>query len=210
MKPSQCIECGAPCAGDAQRCRACYRALVARPVAPKKAPPVEPNPSGLCMCGCGKETPLATRSNRHKGKLRGKPTRFISGHYRPPTEEYVVDSVTQCWNWAGATTHGYGKTTVNGVSVAAHRYMWEKLRGPIPEGLQLDHLCRNRSCVNPDHLEPVTNAENARRGAGAKLSYSEAEAIRKMAGTVPCKEIASRFGVGQTAIRKIIRGDSWS
>lgn len=52
----------------------------------------------------------------------------------------------------------------------AHRYVYESIRGPIPEGLVLDHLCRNTSCVNPDHLEPVTYGENFRRGAGTGMA----------------------------------------
>lgn len=74
------------------------------------------------------------------------------------------DGPNGCWQWmAGKNPRGYGSFR-NGRMVAAHRYAYELLVGPIPEGLHLDHLCRNTSCVNPAHLEPVTCAENIRRG----------------------------------------------
>jgi hypothetical protein len=69
-----------------------------------------------------------------------------------------------CWQWVGsATTGGYGTVRVGGASVRAHRWVYEELVGPIPQGLVLDHLCRNPGCVNPDHLEPVTQKENVQR-----------------------------------------------
>lgn len=69
-----------------------------------------------------------------------------------------------CWIWTGAATKGYGQVKRNGIQHAAHRYAYQHLVGPIPAGLVLDHLCRETRCVNPAHLEPVTNAENIRRG----------------------------------------------
>ena len=75
----------------------------------------------------------------------------------------------ECWIWTGDTdTGGYGRLYVSRdrTSVAAHRYAYELLIGPIPAGLQLDHLCRVRACVNPAHLEPVTLKENLNRGEG--------------------------------------------
>lgn len=70
-----------------------------------------------------------------------------------------------CWVWTGATTTaGYGLLKVQYRKRAAHRLAYEHYIGPIPEGLQVDHLCRVRSCVNPDHLEAVTARENQHRG----------------------------------------------
>jgi hypothetical protein len=69
-----------------------------------------------------------------------------------------------CWPWrAQVTGDGYGGF-YTGRTIGAHRVAYELVRGPIPEGLVIDHLCRNRLCVNPYHMEPVTNAENVRRG----------------------------------------------
>lgn len=70
-----------------------------------------------------------------------------------------------CWEWRGARNQaaGYGRFDANGTRYLAHRYAYELLRGPIPHGMQLDHLCRNTMCVNPDHVEVVTEAEHGRR-----------------------------------------------
>ena len=69
-----------------------------------------------------------------------------------------------CWLWLGPkNTKGYGHFLLDGKMVMAHRYSYESLVGVIPTGLQIDHLCFNKSCVNPKHLEPVTNRENCSR-----------------------------------------------
>jgi len=82
----------------------------------------------------------------------------------------------QCWQWtAGVISTGYGmfhRSKTKGV--LAHRYAYELLIGPIPDGLVIDHLCRNRRCVNPAHLEAVTMRVNTRRG----LSVSTFNALK--------------------------------
>jgi hypothetical protein len=73
-----------------------------------------------------------------------------------------------CWRWLGNLSHnGYGRFWFDGRNMPAHRYIWELKNGPVPVGLEIDHLCRSRSCVNPDHLEAVTHQENQRRGCGS-------------------------------------------
>lgn len=79
-----------------------------------------------------------------------------------------------CWLWQASLTRGYGRFTFcdpdrERKSAAVHRYAYEQLVGPIPEGLVLDHLCRVTNCVNPDHLEPVTDFENRARGLKSPL-----------------------------------------
>lgn len=75
-----------------------------------------------------------------------------------------------CWVWTGALVNGYGRFQTGGsrrhggAVALAHRWLYEQTIGPVPEGLELDHLCRVRSCVNPTHLEPVTTRENQLRG----------------------------------------------
>lgn len=69
-----------------------------------------------------------------------------------------------CWIWEGGTSNGYGSFFLGFKKVKAHRYSYEQLVGKIPKGLEIDHLCRVRRCVNPYHMEPVTHSENVRRG----------------------------------------------
>lgn len=78
------------------------------------------------------------------------------------------DGPGDCWLWTAALADGYGvcKRPPVGTSRRAHRIAYELIVGPIPEGLDLDHLCRVRRCVNPAHLEPVTRRVNLLRGAG--------------------------------------------
>lgn len=78
-----------------------------------------------------------------------------------------VNPITGCWEWTGAKNdQGYGMLCEQRGSrqLRAHRVVYEAVKGPIPEGLELDHLCRNRQCVNPTHLEAVTHQVNAQRG----------------------------------------------
>lgn len=79
--------------------------------------------------------------------------------------KYIVNPETGCWEWqARINRTGYGRFKVGRREYAAHRIAYELLVDRIPEGLDIDHLCRVRHCVNPEHLEPVTRRENIRRG----------------------------------------------
>lgn len=71
-----------------------------------------------------------------------------------------VDKTANCWNWTGAKRDGYGLVKREGAMVQAHRACYEMANMTIPDGAMLDHRCRNRACVRPDHLRPVSNKQN--------------------------------------------------
>lgn len=105
---------------------------------------------------------------------RGMCRRHYEGDAVRRLYERVDRRPAGCWLWTGTIApNGYGYFAIKGRSQQAHRVAYELLVGPIPDGLDLDHLCRVRACVNPDHLEPVTRSENNRRGFEAR----KAEAI---------------------------------
>lgn len=139
------------------------------------------NGPGLCLCGCGEPAPLGKENRPSRGLKRGQPLRFISGHsstpFRPDRPKWTVDPDTGCWLWTGYLTHdGYGVSASRRWGYLAHRANYRRHVGPIPAGFDVDHLCRVRRCVNPDHLEAVTHEENVRRAADVR--YAETRRLR--------------------------------
>lgn len=128
-----------------------------------------------CQCGCGMPAPLTKRTNARLGHKKGQPLPRVSGHNskgKGALRYEIVDCgyITPCWISTGARNRkGYARSQRNGVHTGAHRVSYEQHRGPIPDGLPLDHLCKQRPCINPDHLEPVTTAENNRRSRALAL-----------------------------------------
>ncbi|MGH7474177.1 MAG: HNH endonuclease signature motif containing protein [Candidatus Methylomirabilales bacterium] len=109
-----------------------------------------------------------------------------------------------CIVWTGSkTSAGYGNVGRKGGTSLVHRLVYEHFRGPVPEGLELDHLCRNRVCCNPDHLEAVTHRENSKRGSAGAVNaarqraithcpkghpYDEANTYRSRKGSRSCRQ----------------------
>lgn len=118
-----------------------------------------------------------------------------------------------CWLWIGATDgRGYGAVRWDGRVASAHRVAYHLLvdqtfpvhSGGPHAGLQLDHVCEVRNCCNPDHLEPVTHAENQRRRCARPAVSVEAVAADYMSGE-DSAVIAARYGVAQTTVYKYVR-----
>ncbi len=100
------------------------------------------------------DLPMWTPGDKYSGRLLSLGQRCLQ----------KIDASGDCWEWtAGCYPSGYGLFSINASTTHAHRMVWELLVGPCPSGLEPDHLCRNRVCVNPDHLEWVLPIENKRR-----------------------------------------------
>lgn len=132
-------------------------------------------------------------------------------------ERCIQDPIGQCLYWLKSTNKaGYGGY-YRGGSMLAHRLAYVAWKGPIDDGMEIDHLCRVRNCCNPDHLEQVTHEENMRRarlagGAVKKLSMADREGIKRLyaTGEWTQKELGIKFGVTQGAISHVIRGTNGS
>jgi hypothetical protein len=128
-----------------------------------------------------------------------------------------LDEETGCWNWTGAKTpDGYGNLKRGGKSIAAHRYAFEKLVGPIPSGACILHSCDNPACCNPDHLRVGSQKENIHdaieRGRFVaprqKLTLAQVDEIRVTGATN--RELAERLGVHHTTIRDVRNGRTFT
>lgn len=166
---------------------------------------------GYCRCGCGEQTSIPKYGDVSKGWTKGVPLAYCNGHFTRIGKRYEIDTATGCWNWLiGLNPNGYASVRCNNRTRVIYKWLWEILNGPTPTGLELDHKCRNRRCINPEHLRLVTHAENMRAGAMTKLKHAQVIEIRRLlAEGVTHRAIAPLFNVEKTAITNISRGHTW-
>lgn len=195
-----------------------------------KEPPIEAPviPNGLCQCGCGKTTKVATQTRANRGWVKGQPKRFLPSHGTLCPVPYLLDPETNCWVWQRAKTgEGYGSFRVNGVLLLAHRVSYEQSYGVHPGKLDVLHKCDNPSCVNPAHLTLGTARENAvdmvikgrwsggirpsgSNNGNSKLVDKQVLQIRKLgASGMQQRTIARKFGLAQSTVGRILRRKMW-
>lgn len=140
-----------------------------------------------------------------------------------------IGDPSECWEWTGAKNDkGYGQISVNGEVQYAHRVMYAFLHGEIPPGVQICHYCDNPGCVRPNHLFAGSSQDNAEDSmnklnsyyAGqqgskhgmSKLNEDDVKEIRRLRSVenMTHDEIGDLFGVGRTAIQKILTGQTWT
>ena len=195
-------------------------------------------PIGRCWCGCGGKTRVAKNTDSQRHRVQDFPTPYIFGHqtkgkpsikrgvevihpgihpfkFLDGSPKYVVDEATGCWNWVGGIdSGGYGKTTyAHKQTDRAHVVSWElHNKQKVPEGQEIDHLCRNRRCCNPNHLEAKTHIENVRRGKNVKLTLSDVDFIRYLylSGQKKMVDLGEAYRVNPATISRIVSKQTWN
>lgn len=145
----------------------------------------------LCECGCGQPTKPAQQGDSKRGYARGEFQRFVKNHHNKKAQpEDVWERIKRrsvwtgdCLVWTGDTVlGGYGRIRVTlgpyqQRNIMVHRAAYEYFKGPIPEGMTIDHVwargCRFRACCNPDHLEAVTFRDNVLRGSSFTAVFAK-------------------------------------
>jgi hypothetical protein len=173
----------------------------------------------LCECGCGETPTISNITDTSRGWKRGEPRRFVKGHRshlkrlsQDPYREEDRGYTTPCWIWLRTISHdGYAQQKIIGESHVAHKNNYMRKFGPVPNGKVLDHLCKVRCCVNPDHLEVVSHTENLRRRHDAKLDRQKVNEIKALRGKgKTLNELAAQFNVQANTISRVLSGVRWS
>lgn len=197
-RTNNCIDCGTPIYRKSTRCRPCAdRSKIKTPPTP-----------ALCACGCGYPVGIG-RSGRRP--------RFITDHASstrkrdsPNPRLYTINSETGCWEWNGClSSDGYGSGRIDGKSVRLHRWSYSYHVGPIPDGHEIHHTCRNRRCFNPDHLVAITRTAHRQLPDRSKLSWESVRRIRLMYPGRSQQSIADEFGITQPIVSAVLLNKIW-
>lgn len=154
-----------------------------------------------CRCGCGRDAGVWPKTYARLGVKRGEPRAYLHGHYGKKNIDamYAVND-NGCWVWTGRIENGYGRIGAR----LAHRVFYVRANRSIPKGLELDHLCRERACVNPAHLEPVQKTVNIRRGRVVKFSDDVVDAVKSAIAAGQTNVAISReFGISTSQVSRI-------
>lgn len=198
-----------------------------------------PNPSGICLCGCGQKTTIAPENVRSKGWIRGQPIRYLPGHNAAPYRPTLANAfwlycepgpAHECWLWTGPkTTLGYGYFKWQRKEYYAHRVAYELHYGPIPrrnnpQDASILHKCDNPSCQNWAHLLLGTQADNSldmiakgrnvifrgKQNGAAKLSETDIVEIRQLREQGTSRlELAQQYNVSENNISRITNRKTW-
>lgn len=191
---------------------------------------------GFCKCGCGNKTRIARQSSTFHGHTIGEPVSYLPGHTARVRWGETLSRFwslvskqgdKECWPWLGdVQAYGYGRFHWKGRQQIATRVMWDITHSEVvPADICVCHTCDNPICVNPRHLFLGTKDDNnkdaKRKGrmkgavgekhSKAKLTDADVIAIRAAfkRGNVTKSALASKYGVGRTAIRAVIDGSHW-
>jgi hypothetical protein len=189
---------------------------------------------GYCRCGCGQKTRNAIKTSTQRGWIKGRPISYINGHRRNPIKplserfwsKVQVGWLNDCWIWLGSRDPktGYGHIRVEDKIVLAHRVARELTLGEIPKDELVLHLCNNRICVNPNHLELGDYTRNReymfKSGRGnpaygerhwmAKLTESQVKELKALAKAgLPYRELADRFDTTYQNAWYIANSKTW-
>lgn len=129
------------------------------------------------------------------------------------SDRIFLDCNSTCWNWLGRVTFkGYGVHRFNGKFYKAHREIYKIIKGEIPEGFVIDHLCNNPSCINPEHLEAKTNKDNVRRGSHVILTLDLARKIIELyaTGKYTRDKLAKKLKLNEGTVGAVISRRNWS
>ena len=166
---------------------------------------------GFCACGCGRKTKKSKINRKERGWIKGQPIKFIVNHrHKILLEDLYIINKEGCWIWTGyIANNGYGKIGLSHGETLAHRYVFKIFKGKIPKNKELDHKCRVRNCVNPEHLRIVTRLVNSRCGAKTKINIEIAKEIYNLKNIMYYKDVCKKYKIGKTLVHNIWNKKAW-